>query len=179
MKYSGLIVILTSWFFLLLPFIYYRKYLKKIELISDLAHSPSLCYVVTIGVIMAGFFQVLFGLYFVGIVSTWLGLVGSGLFSISGILFLFGGLISINKNKSIHNFFIKSYFVLMSGGAFLISLNFLSIKIEWALIAAIVILIMFIYAVICHRKNKSTASEVGIILLSNLWAVIIYLGFIL
>ncbi|OGM11655.1 hypothetical protein A2Z22_02535 [Candidatus Woesebacteria bacterium RBG_16_34_12] len=173
-KYNVLLIIFISWIFLIIPFLVsYKK--NKYQLISQVVGNKNLGRVVTSGVISTSLLQLLFATYI--LIDH-----GVGLFSIIGvILYIIGilafgisGFLNIYKYEKIHNLLIRIYYLLMSLGFIFVSAEnyFFSNELKWLLELAIAIFLLTIPILIYIKKNV-ILSELVIISLSNIWALVI------
>lgn len=166
-KYGGFITIALAWVTLVLPFVLLKKN-KKWKYLSEAAIRGFWGSVLKIGVVTCGIFQILFAYFLYQSFRDDFSRIGIVIYGLASVSFLFCGLITYYQKRSVHRFFLKSYYILMSAG-------FLFISIKLNLITKILAILLIILPVYFSliRKQK-TAFEIITIILSNLVALCFY-----
>lgn len=166
-KYGGLITIVLSWFTLILPFLLLRDKLK-ISLISQVVEKSSWGYVTKLGVLACGLAQILFSYFLYQNFKMPVARIGILLYGIGSLSFLFCGLVDYYANTKVHRLLVKTYYVWMTVGFVLLSL-------ELGIPEKIIVLLQIIFPLYFFgvRKNEIVA-EFLVIVLSNTFAVRVY-----
>lgn len=166
-KYGGLVTIVLSWTTLVLPFLILRNG-KNWKYLSQTAINGFWGIVFKIGVVACGIFQILFAYFLYQNFSNNISRLGIEMYGLASASFLCCGLITYYGNRRVHTYFLKSYYILMSLGFLLLSLDLTL----FAEILAILLIVVPVY--LGEFRRKHTAFDIVTIVLSNFFALSIY-----
>lgn len=155
---------------MVIPFLVFKKKFG-IQLISDISNiSYPLNIIVDIGVYGATIVQFLFSYFLIKEVD----ITGGICLLIGSVFFGFAGFINIKKNRSLHTKLIKYYSVFLFLSLFIASYHILWKNIV-GLVQSLVVLVGFLSAFLLCKVGKKWQGEIVAIVISNFWAILLYL----
>lgn len=172
-NYSGLLTVLSSWIFFLIPFIYYKKSfpLNLISEVSTVENGKKR--IVNVGVYIASVLQMLFSGFLYNR-TAYIGKIGSICLLIGSFIFFIAGYVNIYRNRKIHTTLVHTYAKLLLLSFLLVSIEMVfTYNIGWLLF--LIIATSSIIANYLFQKNRKWQSETLIIVATNLWALLYYL----
>lgn len=166
-KYGGIITIALSWLTLILPFLLLRKRLK-IKLISQVVEKSSWGLITKMGVLVCGIAQILFAYYlYLNFIAPTIRF-GIVLYGVGSLSFFLCGLVDYYPNTKLHRFFVEAYYLWMTVGFTVISIEFTL----FSKITALLLIIFPLYYFLVRRKE--IVAEFLVIILSNIYALGLY-----